>query len=479
MSTIKGVPFRVDFIPRGNINRPALPMRPEWITVHDTGNPKSGANAEMHRRFVNGGGGAANVSWHYTVDDREIIQHLPLNENGWHAGDGGNGTGNRKSVGIEMCIHAGADWGKTMRNTAKLVAYLQDEIGCPDNRIVQHGHWSGKNCPGRMRGSGGQGWRDFLTMIPAERGEETIPQTETCRYFDATGHYICREFRGFWEENGGVSIFGFPLSKEFVGDGGFTIQWFERARFEHQPAIADNKHGVVLGLIGSESRGKDKEKFPNAFERQSQPESGDPPLVSVESWISVSEPNDVNSREIVAVCFNHGRKPKYDQAKIQRIADAIVARSAEFRFRTSICAGQMLHETGFFQYGGQVKPEQNNFAGLGATNDGAAGASFPSEDEGVLAVMCHLALYVYGDIQQWPEHLRKYGEKAIRRDAVKWAHENRRKPDGELLQYLGVVKRIGDFVNGRWAQTDSVPLGTLENGYARALVRVSNEVIAA
>ncbi|MEX2425224.1 MAG: N-acetylmuramoyl-L-alanine amidase [Thermomicrobiaceae bacterium] len=479
MSTIKGVPFRIDFIPMGNSNRPGNAMTPERITVHDTGNPNHGANAEMHRRFVNGGGGPESVSWHYTVDDREIIQHLPLNEHGWHAGDGGNGSGNRRSIGIEVCVNADSDWATTMRNTAKLVAHLQEEFGYPDSCIVQHNHWSGKNCPARMRGNGGQGWREFLMMIPEEKSETILLQTEPCRYFEATGHNLCREFRAFWEEYGGLMIFGYPLSEQFVNEHGIAIQWFERACFEYQPDIAENVHGVTLGLIGVESRARDQEKFPDAFERQPEHETAESTLISLDSWIAVSEPNDVPARNIVEVCYRHGRVPQYDRAKIERIADAIVARSAEFGFRTSICAGQILHETGYFRFGGQVRPEQNNFAGLGATNDGAEGASFPTEDDGVLAVMCHLALYVYGDCAQWPERLRGYEDKAIRRDAVRWAHENRRKPNGELLGYLGTVDRISSLVNGRWAQTDSVPLGTLDNGYAGALVRISNEVLRA
>jgi hypothetical protein len=201
--------------------------------------------------------------------------------------------------------------------------------------------------------------------------------------------------------------------------------------------------------------------------------------VSLESWFIVRDPNDVPASKIVEVCFRHDRTPKYGREKIEEIAAAIVRRTHEFGFRTSIAAAQMLHETGFFQFGGQVSPEQNNFAGLGATNDGAAGASFPGVDEGVLAVMCHQALYAYGDFDQWPQHLRVHADRAIRRDAVHWAHHNVRKPNGELLGFFGSVQRIQDFLNGRWARTDSVPLGTLENGYARALVRVANEIIGA
>ena len=37
------------------------------------------------------------------LDEDEVIQGLPLNRNGWHAGDGINGKGNRKGIAIEIC----------------------------------------------------------------------------------------------------------------------------------------------------------------------------------------------------------------------------------------------------------------------------------------------------------------------------------------------------------------------------------------
>lgn len=54
---------------------------------------------------------------------------------------------------------------------------------------------------------------------------------------------------------------------------------------------------------------------------------------------------------------------------------------------------QMCLETGFLRFGGQVKPEQNNFCGLGAIDSGAAGASFPDPRTGVKAHIEHLKAY--------------------------------------------------------------------------------------
>ncbi|WP_157951153.1 N-acetylmuramoyl-L-alanine amidase [Cyanothece sp. BG0011] len=54
---------------------------------------------------------------------------------------------------------------------------------------------------------------------------------------------------------------------------------------------------------------------------------------------------------------------------------------------------QMCLETGFLRFGNDVKPQQYNFAGIGAVGGGAAGASFANEKEGVRAQIQHLKAY--------------------------------------------------------------------------------------
>jgi hypothetical protein len=54
---------------------------------------------------------------------------------------------------------------------------------------------------------------------------------------------------------------------------------------------------------------------------------------------------------------------------------------------------QMCLETGFLKFGGDVRPEQNNFAGLGAVGNGAPGLSFPDPRTGVRAHIQHLKAY--------------------------------------------------------------------------------------
>ncbi|MDZ7542558.1 N-acetylmuramoyl-L-alanine amidase, partial [Clostridium perfringens] len=58
-----------------------------------------------------------------------------------------------------------------------------------------------------------------------------------------------------------------------------------------------------------------------------------------------------------------------------------------------ILFAQMMHETGYLKFGGDVNEEQNNFAGLGAVGNGAPGESFPSIRIGIRAVVQHLKAY--------------------------------------------------------------------------------------
>lgn len=65
--------------------------------------------------------------------------------------------------------------------------------------------------------------------------------------------------------------------------------------------------------------------------------------------------------------------------------------------KTEVAFCQAMKETGFLRYGGDVKIEQYNFAGLGATGGGAAGATFATVREGVRAQIQHLKAYASND----------------------------------------------------------------------------------
>ena len=61
--------------------------------------------------------------------------------------------------------------------------------------------------------------------------------------------------------------------------------------------------------------------------------------------------------------------------------------------RADIAFALMMHETGYLNFTGDVKKEQNNFAGLGTTGGGVKGASFKTMEIGIRAVIQHLKCY--------------------------------------------------------------------------------------
>ncbi len=64
-----------------------------------------------------------------------------------------------------------------------------------------------------------------------------------------------------------------------------------------------------------------------------------------------------------------------------------------YGIRGDLAFAQAMHETDYLRFTGVVKPEQNNFCGLGATGPDNQGASFQTPREGVLAHLQHLYAY--------------------------------------------------------------------------------------
>ena len=134
-------------------------MTPEYITVHNTANDASAKNEVSYMASNNN-----EVSFHFAVDDKETVQGLPLNRNGWHSGDGGNGTGNRKSISIEICYSksGGDKFVKAEQNAVELIVQLLKKYGWGIDKVKKHQDWSGKYCPHRTLDLG---WDRFIKMI--------------------------------------------------------------------------------------------------------------------------------------------------------------------------------------------------------------------------------------------------------------------------------------------------------------------------
>ena len=87
------------------------------------------------------------------------------------------------------------------------------------------------------------------------------------------------------------------------------------------------------------------------------------------------------------------RNPSKSQEYAEAFVDYTINESNIEGVNHDILFSQMMHETGFLKFGGDVKEEQNNFAGLGAVGNGVPGESFPTIQIGIRAVVQHLKAY--------------------------------------------------------------------------------------
>ena len=244
-------PLTVDHVPWTNSNRSrqtSLASGRGWITIHETGNFKVGADAKMHRGFCHGkngygGGGYAaytdsegyheayeGVLFNYVVDDDDAFELAPRGEKTWQASDGANGPGN-SSVSIEVCVNADGNWEETKNRLIELVVWL---IANDDNlsvdRIAQHNTWARdkKDCPTRLRANNNREWNIVIARIKelaAEKAGPVVPPTPSVdpNALEVNGFWIVNEVYHKWKslEANTLPLIGYPISRmdRFIIDG--------------------------------------------------------------------------------------------------------------------------------------------------------------------------------------------------------------------------------------------------------------------
>ncbi len=153
-----------DLIPKGRINRPGTENLCKYITIHDTGNKSAGADAAAHAKYIKSLN--EKTSWHYTVDDKRIYQHLPDNEKSYHTSDK---VANESSIAIELCVNSDGNAVKTVANAVDLIRKLVKKMNIPVENIRRHKDWTGKNCPASFTEAA---WKEFLAKCEEK---ETVP----------------------------------------------------------------------------------------------------------------------------------------------------------------------------------------------------------------------------------------------------------------------------------------------------------------
>lgn len=169
-------------------------MTPTRIVVHNTANDAS-ANNEIKYMITN----SNETSFHFAVDDKEVVQGIPLNRNAWHAGDG-HGKGNMQGIAIEICYSkSGGDrFIKAEQNAAKFIASLLKQYGWGIDKVTKHQDYSGKYCPHRTLD---MGWERFLNMIRAELGEAQVDVPTSSKEPNYTGKITYQSYdnkKGYW-----------------------------------------------------------------------------------------------------------------------------------------------------------------------------------------------------------------------------------------------------------------------------------------
>lgn len=141
--------------------------KPQAIIIHNAATPNGTAKA-LNNALHNS---KEYKSWHFSVDDKDVIESLPLNRNAFATGDGAYGLGNRTGIHIEIAKDNDNDskeeWLKARDNGAKLAAELLHNYGWGIDNLKKHQDYkmtdgSYKYCPHKILD---EGWDDFKFLV--------------------------------------------------------------------------------------------------------------------------------------------------------------------------------------------------------------------------------------------------------------------------------------------------------------------------
>ncbi len=82
------------------------------------------------------------------------------------------------------------------------------------------------------------------------------------QYFRQTGHNLGGAFLQYWQRNGGLAQFGYPITGELIESDPTSgrarrVQYFERNRFEYFPENTGTPYTVQLGRLGDDQLRQD------------------------------------------------------------------------------------------------------------------------------------------------------------------------------------------------------------------------------
>lgn len=136
-----------------------------------------------------------------------------------------------------------------------------------------------------------QGYSVLMTRLGVDLTQGThfaqvkpFQSTKTKAYVPQTGHSLSEPFLSHWKGNGGIELFGYPISEPFA-QGTLTVQWFERARFEYHPEMQKSGNPIQLSLLGQAAYEKANAQTNTAPAKAAPQAPAQPELSANESWM--------------------------------------------------------------------------------------------------------------------------------------------------------------------------------------------------
>lgn len=153
------VPIRENLVPKDKYAIKCPYTRtPTRVVIHNTANDAPAVNEISYMRYND-----LEISFHYAVDDVNIVQGIPESRNAWASGDG-HGKGNMEGIHIEICYSksGGKKFDKAEQNAAEFTASLLKKYSWGIDKVTKHRDYDGKYCPHRTLD---RGWQRFLSMV--------------------------------------------------------------------------------------------------------------------------------------------------------------------------------------------------------------------------------------------------------------------------------------------------------------------------
>lgn len=201
-----------------------------------------------------------------TFGASKVLLGMPLYGYDWNVTSGGVAKAVTYAQALERSNRPGATRTIDLASQSEVVRYTDSNGDRHEVWFESSATFDAKFAVVRQAGIAGFGlWRigqedsaiwNVLKQSdqPAARAARVGPDNANQRYFTETGHNLQNGFKQFWDANGGLARFGYPLTEEFTernpaDDRMYTVQYFERARFEWHPETSS----VALGKIGQEA----------------------------------------------------------------------------------------------------------------------------------------------------------------------------------------------------------------------------------